>query len=133
MGRAGRQCGTSPELVVRAHLAILGHRAPAPPADGTTAFIKVSKFGGAKPGYVFKRGEQGVGYYMDKLASKLAPVAPKLSSKRAKAEAKAKAEAAESAESEARSDSHDRPTTKRQRAAAKAEAAARCRFVVGRS
>ena len=34
-------------------------------ASAVTAFIAVSKFGGSRLGYVFKRGHLGVGYYLD--------------------------------------------------------------------
>lgn len=48
--------------------------AAAPAAEGNAsaaqqqqqpAFVAASKFGGARPGYVFKKGPKGVGYYLD--------------------------------------------------------------------
>ena len=41
------------------------HPRPAPAAPGAPAFIKAKAFAGAKPGYVFKEGPRGVGYYTD--------------------------------------------------------------------
>ena len=34
--------------------------------DGTAAFVASSEFAGARPGYVFKRGGEGLGYYKDR-------------------------------------------------------------------
>jgi hypothetical protein len=33
--------------------------------SATAAFVQAAKFGGARIGYVFKRGAQGLGYYLD--------------------------------------------------------------------
>ena len=42
--------------------------APAPaPAAASGAFVPSETFAGARPGYVFKQGPDGVGYYVDEL------------------------------------------------------------------
>jgi hypothetical protein len=37
--------------------------------EGQQGFIPSTTFAGARPGYVFKTGSQGVGYYVDKLGA----------------------------------------------------------------
>lgn len=39
--------------------------AAAPSADAGPAFVPAARFGGAKKGYVFHNGAQGIGYYLD--------------------------------------------------------------------
>ncbi len=70
------------------------------PAPSPAVFISSKKFKGAKPGYAFKKGFQGVGYYVDtakttngtskqaknKKANKLAAAAPSVSDDEAEAE-----------------------------------------------
>jgi ribosomal RNA-processing protein 1 len=52
----------------------VGADAEPPEVAAAAPFIKSARFGGARKGYVFKRGAKGVGYYMD--APPVASIAP---------------------------------------------------------
>lgn len=47
--------------------------APAAPQAAVGAFIAAAAFTGARPGYVFKSGDKGLGYYQDSTGAGLAP------------------------------------------------------------
>ena len=55
----GKEVGEPPER------AALPAASPAQPAPGRAPFIAAVAFAGAKSGYIFSKGAQGVGYYVD--------------------------------------------------------------------
>mmetsp|Transcript_50038 Transcript_50038/g.126117 ORF Transcript_50038/g.126117 Transcript_50038/m.126117 type:complete len:191 (-) Transcript_50038:138-710(-) len=61
------------------------HQAIAPSEPGSpSAFQPASAFGGARPGFVFKLGRQGLGYYPDKLEQRKVGSTPTRSSSEAR-------------------------------------------------
>ncbi|KAG2441194.1 hypothetical protein HYH02_010038 [Chlamydomonas schloesseri] len=64
-GRAGLFQGKTNGAAAAAAAAVNGSGAASGGDDGAAKFVASKKFVGARPGYAFKKGPQGIGYYLD--------------------------------------------------------------------